>query len=47
MPFSLRVLIGMSRVFPRPTEYLVARTGLKREDLDVAETPRGQGRNDP
>jgi uncharacterized protein len=36
VPFSLRVLIGMSRLFPRPTEYLVARTGLHRDDLESA-----------
>ena len=31
VPFSLRVLLGFARVFPRTTEYLVARTGLTRE----------------
>lgn len=31
VPFRLRVMIALSRFFPRLTEYFVARTGLKRE----------------
>jgi len=35
VPFRLRLLVAQSRLFPRVSEYFVARTGLKREPKAV------------